>query len=987
MEIASKPSFPPGIGASFGGANGLAITMGKRDSFGKSFTPSSSLKDQLHTLIEEEEEEEEVNESFSSEASEESAPTVATSPALAGRPRPAALNIKSATSTPTDAGLPTPSLTPSPRSSRLRPLTLTPSPTPSHANIDGIKNVTNVTKRQSWTTPPMSDFSRWPSPSFSDSPASDIASRPKRASISYKSGDSPSQAPTMLPTPETTPTSLTRRMSMQSHSSEGSRSSSVEAGFAPGRPLSVSEQHFLFKSHNAMLARIEDLERSLRSQSRASRRSSTLSDASSSHSSETSDEMLSFIADLKAERDELKGDVDGWRTRVADYEKQVGALARHIEAERRDSWVARERAAQLEAEKAVADKALAKERAERQDAQDQLDAARSQRAALEAELIAQADAKALLEGEADALRVQLADERRRREDAERELEVAGLLATPTAAFDVHVGGIPPAPSKSRNRGLGFQSIDSQATDVESVDGGLDSFRLKAVAEEDEDEDEDELLHYEDEDETDLSYESPDSASSSLEEDDFMRSAASGSITDEDATIMNFHSSGSTDSFEEDEDLVLTPVLGPVAGHTSVGARTPSPLEFAPTHAPRHSLSKAWTFPRGAAPAPKPRRVEPVDRFFACLEDADTASARDPLAMTEERGKSLFCQLANEEDELPPFFLPSHVGVEVEEERVLDVVLEEDEDEEDEESTPFEDDFGGEEVEGGIRFVFTPLPVAPAPVETPVPAMPAPAPASSGLFFESLPEGDDDDEMEEFTFPQSRPASLSTPHKLPTAALPTPSPVTTPFKVMSPKPSSIPQPRAFAFPRIPPAPQAVKKNIPTFIPQPMRKPPGAASPPRATGEFKPQSRVAATTSTPPLPPSSSRPTTNPTSPRHDDPCSPEPAPARPPAVSGAHPADPAAGPIPHTPPRPGPLSPTLSASPSLMYPRRAFETFTNLIPAAFSWTARSPDSPAPTPPGAAPRGLVSKEQQLDKLRRRMEDERRRQSGWIDASVGP
>ncbi len=64
-------------------------------------------------------------------------------------------------------------------------------------------------------------------------------------------------------------------------------------------------------------------------------------------------EMLRLIADLKAERDELKRDADGWRTRVGDMEAQLSVLAKRVENERRDAWVARSRGGLLEVEKGV----------------------------------------------------------------------------------------------------------------------------------------------------------------------------------------------------------------------------------------------------------------------------------------------------------------------------------------------------------------------------------------------------------------------------------------------------------------------------------------------------------------------------------------------------------------------------------------------------------------------------------------------------------
>jgi len=172
-----------------------------------------------------------------------------------------------------------------------------------------------------------------------------------------------------LPTPEMTPT-FSRRYSM----TESLGSIGADDEFFPNpptqtRPLSASEQHFLYKSHNALLARINDLERVLmrrresggysngvssRPLSLASNVSSTGSVAMNSVAeSEPSDEMFRLIADLKAERDELKRDVDGWRTRVGDMENQMGVLAKRVENERRDAWVARSRVGLLEVEKGV----------------------------------------------------------------------------------------------------------------------------------------------------------------------------------------------------------------------------------------------------------------------------------------------------------------------------------------------------------------------------------------------------------------------------------------------------------------------------------------------------------------------------------------------------------------------------------------------------------------------------------------------------------
>ena len=66
---------------------------------------------------------------------------------------------------------------------------------------------------------------------------------------------------------------------------------------------------------------------------------SSLSDA------EPSDEMLHLIADLKAERDELRRYIDGWYMRVAGLEKQSWQvhLALRVDTERRGQWIAHAR--------------------------------------------------------------------------------------------------------------------------------------------------------------------------------------------------------------------------------------------------------------------------------------------------------------------------------------------------------------------------------------------------------------------------------------------------------------------------------------------------------------------------------------------------------------------------------------------------------------------------------------------------------------------
>jgi chromosome segregation ATPase len=157
----------------------------------------------------------------------------------------------------------------------------------------------------------------------------------------------------------------------------------------------------------------------------------------SAASSEPSDEMLQLISDLKAERDELKRDIDGWRMRVADADKQAGVLARRVEAERRDAWVARSRLGLLEVEKRSLDKALGSKNAELQQSISQseqfkkeCDGTREELDRLRARL---RDADRAVD-EVIRLRAALEQERTRRTELEKVLDDAGLLNTPTIPF-------------------------------------------------------------------------------------------------------------------------------------------------------------------------------------------------------------------------------------------------------------------------------------------------------------------------------------------------------------------------------------------------------------------------------------------------------------------------------------------------------------------------------------------------------------------------
>ena len=631
--LATKPSFPPGSGM-----NGNTGFAGKRDSFGKMFGPSSTSKDQLGTLLEEEEEEEQQQDCTLSIEEHNEASQVAMDTKMA-RHRPASLNLRPLSLVQgtivcsASGNLPTPILTPT---NTRKPGVTTFDEV--HFNGKGYKQSFQV---------PLRRFSS----SFGDNALGSCDLGKKRcSSISYKRSTE-----SALPTPELTPTEL--RFPAQD--------SNIQ------KPLSVADQHFLFRSHHVLLSRITELERTLKHRASQSRPLSFASEASTS-SSEPNDEMLQLISDLKAERDELKRDVDGWRQRVADADKQAGMLAKRIEAERREAWVARSRLGLLEVEKSGMAKsletktsALSQSMAENAVLMHDRDEMKGEIKKLNARL---KDADAAFD-ECTRLRAALEQERARRKELEKLLDDAGLLNTPKLPHVVNGSCRRPSRISIRPRGLGFQSIDSEGstTDVESVD---DSFTkaestLDSVAEEAEFSDEDNgLAGYEDEDDSDVSFSSPDGSSI-----------------------------GSAD------ELDTKPCA---AVQTSVSSSLPAE----PTDVSRASLSKTWTFPRGKT-ATSIKHNDEIDRFFGCLDDISGSPPR-----SEEMNQTTFLSASRSmsNDELPPFVIPSDVGVVVESTSVrsLDVVPEEDE--ADAIAGPEDDELVGEAVEGGIRFTFNTPPI-------------------------------------------------------------------------------------------------------------------------------------------------------------------------------------------------------------------------------------------------------------------------------------
>ncbi|KAF8639971.1 hypothetical protein AX17_001219 [Amanita inopinata Kibby_2008] len=636
FEFPSKPSFPPGPGMN-------NLIGSKRDSF-KLLSSSSSAKDQLQTLVEEEEEEED-----------------AANSGLIPVAKPESI-VASVRSSRHSVGVKHAAIRPRPASLHLRPLSLTPeslaaasqassSPSPAVTSgfSGGLKSLSlfsSVSLDESVDLHSKLEYKRrsviFPSPahvscdSTSSFTSSDEAKPLRRSSISYKSSQGVTTNYAGLPTPEMTPKD--RRFSL----AESIKNVASEDEYFPNlparaRPLSVSEQHFLVKSHNALLARITDLERilSMRLSSRSSylltnsrpaslaSDFSTSSEQSSSALGEPSDEMLQLIADLKAERDEYKRDVDAWRGRVNELDSKLAMMAKRVEAERREAWIARSRVGLLEVEKASLEKRL-------ESCETSLASLGNEKRFLEVE-------KRKLQQEVSQINTELTEVRRQLQGTQQDLEEQKRL---------------------------------KAT-------SLPQFDLTRSAPELSDEEDCRLLGYEDEGDSDISFQTSSSDSS----DDLCPSG----------TLPRF-------------DIVNPPF--------SQSNQDPSMK----AHGSRHSLSKTWTFPTGVrAVVDSSHNESDIDRFFGCLGDIEDESsvvsaASEPLEYSYEKSKGLFSEAlrAYDGDEETPLMFPGGPGAGTEatefiqNSRKLESVSEE---EGEEEFSEMDEDMFGEA--GGICITLTP----------------------------------------------------------------------------------------------------------------------------------------------------------------------------------------------------------------------------------------------------------------------------------------
>jgi hypothetical protein len=468
----------------------------------------------------------------------------------------------------------------------------------------------------------------------------------------------------------------------------------------------------------------------------SSRPSSVISDAflpsdlgspASSVPAEPSDEMLALIRDLKAERDELKKDVDGWRTRVADLDKQLVLVANRVENERKEAWVARSRVGLLEVEKATLDKRLA--------VVDRVIAG------LEGEkaVLKNTNASLKRENEEKDKRIQELEEELKFMKQELDLQRTQESQPSQSSDDLDPMATPTPQSFNQQdiwkRGLGLDA--SLGHTAQSFNFGFPSSSMENVEDDDFVEDEDGLAGYEDEDECDP---------------DLETSSSNGSLSD--------YPQRTTGHLTM--DIPAAVFIDPTTSRL--------------THRSRHSLSRAWTFPKATAPV----HDDQSDRFFGCLDESDTSDDSGPVTpmpFNYEESKDLFAsalKFADEDD--APFYIPGGVGTVVEvpapvpelkNQRILGVLTEEvGEDEEEDTLSDMDEDedmFG--EI-GGIRIIFTPpeeveefpeveqikLVTLPKAISTP-PTLPA---------FDFGHGNDEQDDINTFMFGQPAPAPNSTP---------------------------------------------------------------------------------------------------------------------------------------------------------------------------------------------------------------------------------
>ncbi|KAG8889785.1 hypothetical protein FRB98_002707 [Tulasnella sp. 332] len=409
----------------------------KRDSFGKNLiSASSSLKAELHTLLEEDEEEEE-DEDDSKEADNtpsvgESKPEspvyvqepesmedatgddkddtpvqhyapvspVTTVPETSPQPAPRVITLSPSRSLPTMCSpsrskpalrplslvaahhqpIATPTISPSPRLKSLTLATILPlqnhnqQNTNTNSNVTTMPSITMNAGRRNSSSPlamngAVAPLTPSPSPNYNNTTTTERQLR-RRSSIGYRRGSSSSS----LSNPKTNDITTPSRRSSKRQSipiTPSLNPSSVTRSITPTTPSDsysssrASSEFFHTQAVSSLLGRIASLEEALQTAAttpavskhgsfpltpQSSHESSPLADRMSPCNHEPVDELISCIADLKSERDELTNDISGWRTRCNDLERSCDVFGRRLAEERKELWLLQDRITVLEAE-------------------------------------------------------------------------------------------------------------------------------------------------------------------------------------------------------------------------------------------------------------------------------------------------------------------------------------------------------------------------------------------------------------------------------------------------------------------------------------------------------------------------------------------------------------------------------------------------------------------------------------------------------------
>ncbi|KAG9002668.1 hypothetical protein FRB94_003703 [Tulasnella sp. JGI-2019a] len=731
----------------------------KRDSFGKNLiSASSSLKAELHTLLEEDEEEEEAVEHEYEDAidvtysdgnktevpiyvqepermatltSEEDdiiaqvdvPPAPVTTGSLIVIPATPQVNPSAPVSTIYSPPRPKPSLKPLSLVAAHHPIatpTISPSPRLKSLTLASnlqIQNNQNQNSNATATPPLTKNAGRGSSllmtngaatpltPSSSPSSKSTTMATAqkqlrRRSSIGYRRGSSSSSLtnssseivpPTRrnskrqsLPiTPGITPVSAARSMTPTTPSDS----------FSSSR---ASSEFFHTQAVSSLLGRIASLEEALQTAATTPATSKygpyPLTPESTSSpevdrqicNHEPVDELISCIADLKSERDELAGDISGWRTRCGDLERSCDTFGSRFAEQRKELWLVQDRIgvldAEVQAERALRTKlemdlthekaAMDTERKARMRSEEAMNSERAEWVREEMQFEGQRLKWAKERRGWEMERELLAGERKMMEDVvlgkdamikaleervkevERMMQAAGISSSDLSMTPKATGSWNDVPTSSRAAFPLQSSIPTSPFTAKKAPGTLNTgFKFggapksafsSAIPETDRTPTTSSIpLTKVSSPTTDMGF-ALDAVVEEREGEDEEEDALQGYEDEEDGDV-SFSCHGS-DDFSDDQNTTITAIPTPVFDLAPISSAAPlipqqtrpSPAMTSaipqPSHGHRRSMStiQKWRFPvttsRRTTGNNTVMKTRPVDPFFACLESEEEGGA-------------------------------------------------------------------------------------------------------------------------------------------------------------------------------------------------------------------------------------------------------------------------------------------------------------------------------------------------------------------------